>query len=417
MRFTKLGLAKPVQKAIDDLGFETLTPVQEASIPVLLDGDDVMAQAQTGSGKTAAFTIPILMRLLESEVPASGAPRALVVAPTRELALQIASDIKDLSRYCDFAIEACIGGTKWEQQGRRFRDGVDIVVGTPGRLIDYYKRGILNLDSIEMFVLDEADRMFDMGFIDDITLFFRRIPRKSQRQACLFSATLPGAVKRLAWRFMSDPHQVSIEPEKLVVDAVEQSLYHVATREKVSLLLGLLAKEKPHSAMIFVNTKRGGERLAWSLHGNGITAAYMSGDLPQNKRLRIIEAFKGGDIQFLIATDVASRGLHVNDLSHVFNYDVPNDPESYVHRIGRTGRAGASGRAITLACEDFVMNLPYVEELIKGKIPVEHADDEDYLPDNSRSFRTGFGQTFVGWPADNLEIRGARSGNRSKRRR
>ena len=210
-----------------------------------------------------------------------------------------------------------------------------------------------------------------MGFVDDITLFFRRIPRKSERQAFLFSATLAGSVKRLAYRFMSNPKEVTIAPETLVVDAVEQSLFHVATREKVSLLLGLLEREKPTSAMIFTNTKRGGERIAWSLHENGIPAAYMSGDLPQKKRLRIIEAMKRGDIRFLIATDVASRGLHVSDLTHVFNYDVPNDPDSYVHRIGRTGRAGASGRAITLACEDFVMNLPYVEELIEMN-PVEH---------------------------------------------
>ncbi len=416
MRFDELDLDESILKAVEDLGFESLTPVQEASIPLLLDGEDIMAQAQTGSGKTAAFTIPVLKKLLESEAPDDGSPRALILAPTRELALQIAADAKQLGTYCDLRIEACIGGTKWEKQAKKLEEGVDIVVGTPGRLLDFYKRGILNLRRIEIFVLDEADRMFDMGFVDDITLFFRRIPRKSERQAFLFSATLAGSVKRLAYRFMSNPKEVTIAPETLVVDAVEQSLFHVATREKVSLLLGLLEREQPTSAMIFTNTKRGGERIAWSLHENGIPAAYMSGDLPQKKRLRIIEAMKRGEIRFLIATDVASRGLHVSDLTHVFNYDVPNDPDSYVHRIGRTGRAGASGRAITLACEDFVMNLPYVEELIEMKIPVEHAEDELYLPDNARPFRPKHGHTFVGWPEDNLEIRTGSSGRRRSRR-
>jgi len=416
LRFDELDLDESILKAVRDLGFESLTPVQEASIPALLAGDDIMSQAQTGSGKTAAFTIPVLSKLLKSEPTEDGAPRALILAPTRELALQIAADAKQLGTYCDLRIEACIGGTKWEKQARKLQDGADIVVGTPGRLLDFYKRDILKLHSIEVFVLDEADRMFDMGFIDDITLFFRRIPRKSERQAFLFSATLAGSVKRLAYRFMSHPKEVAIAPETLVVDAVEQSLIHVATREKISLLLGLLEREDPVAAMIFINTKRAGERVAWALHENGIPAAYMSGDLPQKKRLRIIEAIKAGDIRYLIATDVASRGLHVSDLTHVFNYDVPNDPDSYVHRIGRTGRAGASGRAITLACEDYVMNLPYVEELIEMKIPVEHAEDELYLPDNARPFRPKPGHTFVGWPEDNLEIRSGRSGRSGGRR-
>ena len=416
MRFDEINLNESILKAVGDLGFESLTPVQEAAIPALLNGDDIMAQAQTGSGKTAAFTIPVLTKLMESEPPEDGAPRALILAPTRELALQIASDADQLGTYCDLRIQSCIGGTKWEKQARALQEGVDIVVGTPGRLLDFYKRGILKLHRIEVFVLDEADRMFDMGFIDDITLFFRRIPRKSERQAFLFSATLPGSVKRLAYRFMSHPKEVTIASETLVVDAVEQSLFHVATREKVSLLLGLLEREKPVRAMIFINTKRGGERLAWALHENGIPAANMSGDLPQKKRLRIIEALKSGEIRYLIATDVASRGLHVSELSHVFNYDVPNDPDSYVHRIGRTGRAGASGRAITLACEDFVMNLPYVEQLIEMKIPVEHGEDDLYLADNSRSFRGRPGHTFVGWPDDSLEIRTGSSGRRRSKR-
>ena len=422
MKFEELTLAEPLLKAVRDLGFVALTPVQEASLPVTLVGEDVMVQAQTGSGKTACFVLAAFMRLLERPKLDERAPRVVILAPTRELALQIASDAEQLGTYLDFTILTCIGGTKRTTQQRKLEQGVDVVVGTPGRMLDLHRGGSLPLNFVEFFVLDEADRMFDMGFIDDITFFFRRLPRKHKRQSMLFSATLPSQVRRLAWRFMNDPKVISIQPESVVTETVEQALFHVSTREKVSLLLGLLEREKPTASMVFVNTKRVGERLAWSLTQNGRAVAYMSGDLPQNKRLRIIEAVKKGEITLLIATDVASRGLHVDDLSHVFNYDVPNDPEDYVHRIGRTGRAGASGKAFTLACEDFVMNLPPVEQYIESKIPVEFADDDLYLPDNAPRYRPAPGKTFVGWPPEDPTTRADRrssrsSGSRGGRRR
>ncbi len=398
MKFSELDLPEALLRAVEDLGFEEPTPIQAQALPPLLQRLDVAGQAQTGTGKTACFLLAAMTRLLEGERPASGQPRAICIAPTRELAIQIASDADLLSIHTDLTTALAYGGTQWDRQARIIEDGVDIIVGTPGRLIDFYKRRVLRLDKIEVFVLDEADRMFDMGFIKDISYLFRAVPPVGKRQALLFSATLNQRVMRLAWRFMKDPVEIAIEPENIVVDAVEQSLYHVSTNEKVSLLLGLLEREQPKRALVFVNRKRDGEELCWRLNHNGCQAAYMSGDIPQKKRERIIGAYKAGEIDLLIATDVASRGLHVDDVSHVFNYDVPQDCEDYVHRIGRTARAGAKGIAITLACENYVSNLPAVEKYVGYKIAADYPEDELLRPDRAGRFRSVRGKPYTGWP-------------------
>ncbi|MEC9070725.1 MAG: helicase-related protein, partial [Myxococcota bacterium] len=290
--------------------------------------------------------------------------------------------------------------TGWDKQARDLENGCDIVVGTPGRLMDYYRRGILRTSDVQIFIVDEADRMFDMGFIRDIQFLFSRIPPKDQRQALLFSATLSQNVLTLAYRHMTDPVEVTIEPDVVVVEQITQELYHVGLGQKFSLLLGLLARESPQRALIFVNTKRDGEELTWRLNQNGYQVAYMSGDIPQKKRQRIIEAFKQGQVGMLVATDVASRGLHVDDVTHVINFDVPGDPEDYVHRAGRTARAGASGMALTLACENYVYNLPAIEKFIGSKVPLAEITEEVLAEDTGGRFRRRRGKTYCGWPPE-----------------
>ena len=382
------------------MGFETPTPIQAEALPALLDNRDLAGQAQTGTGKTACFLLAAMTRLLETKRPEDGRPRALIMAPTRELAIQIADDADQIGMHTDLGIALCYGGTGWDRQARTLTEGTDIVVGTPGRLIDYFKRGILKLDRIEVFILDEADRMFDMGFIKDIRYVLRNLPPKQKRQSLLFSATLSQSVLTLAYQHMKEPIEVAIEPDHIVVEEIEQELFHVAFREKIQLLLGLLVREEVGRTLIFVNTKRDGEELTWRLNQNGYQAVYMSGDIPQKKRQNIISAVKRGEIEMLVATDVASRGLHVDDVTHVFNFDVSDDPEDYVHRIGRTARAGASGKAITLACDRYVINLPAVEKFIGAKIPVSYIEDELLHVDHAGSFRRVRGKTYCGWPRD-----------------
>ena len=401
MKFDELNLPEALLAAIRDLGFEKATDIQEQALPLVLEGKDVAGQAQTGTGKTACFLLGILNTMLRTERPADGSPRAIVIAPTRELAIQIAADAESLTTYTDIKTTIVCGGLSWDKQARSLDEGTDLVVGTPGRLMDYERKRILKLKRLQVVVVDEADRMFDMGFIQDINHLFRYMPKKSERQSMLFSATLSAEVMRLAWRHMSDPLEIKIAPDRLVVEEIEQSLYHVSNREKVSLLLGLLQKEQPQRTMIFVNRKVDGEALTWRLNHNGYESVYLSGDLPQRKRSKIIDAMKAGKIAILVATDVASRGLHVDDVTHVFNFDVPQDPEDYVHRIGRTARAGAKGRAIVLACEETVMGLPAVETLLDHKIPVEFADDDLYIPDRAGRFRRTK-QVYTGWPPPSL---------------
>jgi len=385
MKFTELDLPAEVMRGIEEVGFVDLTPVQEESIPLALAGRDVAAQAQTGTGKTAAFLITLFTRLLKNPPSAKAAPRALIIAPTRELVVQICADAEALGANCPFKVQAIFGGVDYEKQRRALQGGVDVIVATPGRLIDYVKQNVFTLRHVEALVIDEADRMFDMGFIRDLRYILRKLPPFEKRQTMLFSATLSHRVMELAYEFMNLAEKVSIEPDQVTAELVEQIVYHVARREKFPLLLGLLKKETEDvRVMVFVNTKREGEHLSGRLQMNDYKVAYLSGDIVQKKRLRIVEDFKAGKLNFLVATDVASRGLHVDNVTHVINYDLPQDAEDYVHRIGRTARAGAKGKSISFADEDLAYFLPDIEEYIGQKIPSTIPRDEDLCHDYKR---------------------------------
>jgi len=372
--FQSLPIVPAVMRGIESLGFAVCTPIQARSLPVSLRGQDVAGQAQTGTGKTAAFLITVFTRLLEHPERRDG-PRALIIAPTRELVVQILQDAQGLGAFTGLTFHAVYGGVDYAKQRETLRDGVDILIGTPGRLIDYFKQRVYSLQHAEVLVIDEADRMFDMGFIQDLRFLLRRLPPVEQRQSMLFSATLSWNVMELAYEHMHDPVTVSIEPEQVTAEKVEHVLYHVGRHEKLPLLLGLMQREQPARGLFFVNTKREAEWLANRLADHGYHAAALTGDLHQRVRLRVLREFKAGELPLLVATDVASRGLHIEGVTHVFNYDVPQDPEDYVHRIGRTARAGASGRALTLACESYVMALEGIEALIGFRLPSVHVDD------------------------------------------
>ncbi len=374
--FASLGLTECLQEALEDAGFTHCTPIQAATLPLALRGMDVAGQAQTGTGKTAAFLLATLHYLMETPVDEDKAgPWAIVLAPTRELALQIRKDADLLGPYTGLKFAAVYGGTGYESQRRTLEEGVDVIIGTPGRVIDYFKQGVFHLKNIEVVVLDEADRMFDLGFIADIRYLLRRMPPPGSRINMLFSATLSARVMELAYEHMNDPHVVRIEADQITADNVRQCLYHVANSDKIPLLLGLLHQQSPQRAMVFVNTKRGAERVTGYLLGNGYQAGVLSGDIPQNKRQRLLEQFQNGELPILVATDVAARGLHIPLVTHVINFDLPQDAEDYVHRIGRTARIGASGDAISFACEEFVYSLPEIEDFIGQKIPVEPIAD------------------------------------------
>jgi len=373
--FSSLPIAEPVMRGIEAVGFEVCTPIQAKSLPISLTGKDVAGQAQTGTGKTAAFLITVFTRLLKHPERKEG-PRALIVAPTRELVVQILQDAQAIGEFTGLTFHAVYGGVDYAKQRETLRDGIDVLIGTPGRLIDYFKQRVYTLKLIEVLVIDEADRMFDMGFIADLRFMLRRLPPFDQRQSMLFSATLNWDVMELAYEHMNEPVKIAVEPEKVTADNVEHVLYHVGRHEKLPLLLGLLQREKPQRALCFVNTKREAEWLANRLEDNGHHAAALTGDLHQRVRLRVLREFKAGELPFLIATDVASRGLHIEGVTHVFNYDVPQDPEDYVHRIGRTARAGASGKAITLACESYVEALESIEGLIGFRLPSVRVEDD-----------------------------------------
>ena len=370
--FTNLHLPDTLARGIADAGFERCTPIQAQTLPRALAGMDVAGQAQTGTGKTAAFLVALYAALLRREVPPtrrSNAPRALIIAPTRELAVQIHRDAEILGQYTGLTLGLAFGGVDYEKQRRELEAGVDILIGTPGRLIDFYKQHVYDLRSVQVLVLDEADRMFDLGFIADIRYVMRRLPPPEERLNMLFSATLAQRVLELAYEHMNDPELVRIEPDKMTVDKVRQSIYFPSMDEKPRLLIGLLRSMDPTRTMVFVNTRRGAEELESLLRANDINAEAISGDVPQRKRLRMLRDFHSGDLAVLIGTDVASRGLHIPDVSHVFNYDLPQDPEDYVHRIGRTARAGAEGDAISLGCEDYAISLPDIEGYIGRSIP------------------------------------------------
>jgi ATP-dependent RNA helicase RhlB len=378
LRFADLPLSAGLQKGIAEAGFVHCTPIQSKTLPLALEGQDVAGQAQTGTGKTAAFLLALFHRLehnppLATE-PGPPAPRALIMAPTRELAVQVHTDATVLGKHLPFTLGLAFGGTDYDKQRAVLAAGVDILIGTPGRLIDFYKQRVFGLRGVQVLVLDEADRMFDLGFIKDIRYVLRRLPEHHRRLNLLFSATLSYRVLELAYEHMNDPELVRIEPDKMTVDKVTQSIYFPAMDEKLPLLLTLLRDRDPHRTMIFVNTRREADRLRDALQHNGIKAEALSGDVPQRKRLRMLKDFQAGELAVLIGTDVASRGLHVPGVSHVFNYDLPQDPEDYVHRIGRTARAGAAGDAISFGCETYAISLPDIEAFIGRKIPVATFD-------------------------------------------
>ncbi len=385
--FAEFDLSDEVRKGIKEAGFIRCTPVQELSLPITLEGKDVAAQAQTGTGKTAAFLITLFERLLKMDKRKPGIPSALILAPTRELALQIYQDGEILGKHTELKMVAVFGGIDYQKQATQLRDGVDIVIATPGRLIDYMKQKAFIPGRIKILVVDEADRMFDMGFIKDLRYILRRLPRYDQRQSMLFSATLSTRVLELTYEYMNLPKEIYVTPDEITVETVEQSLFHVAKREKLSLFLGLLEKEPWERVLIFANTKATVEWLSRKLKANGYPVKELTGNLNQRQRLKIMNQFKSGDLKILVATDVASRGLHVEEVSHVINYDLPQDREDYVHRIGRTARAGMSGKAISLACEEYVYSLEAIEEYIGKKISVVWPEESWFLPDKSREAR------------------------------
>ena len=370
IRFDSLPLHPGLLAAIAERGFDRCTPIQAQTLPLALEGRDLAGQAQTGTGKTAAFLLATMNHLLTRPATGpDGQPRAFILAPTRELAVQIYDDAMQLRGNTGLRLAVCYGGTGYESQRLAIQAGVDILIGTPGRLIDYFKQDIYTLKHIEVVVLDEADRMFDLGFIDDIRYVLRRMPAPALRRNYLFSATLSQRVLELAFEHMNDPHQVSIEPEQVTAERVRQTLIHVANDDKLKVLVGLLRHHDPLRTLIFINTKRGAEEVENALRANGFEAHTISGDVPQNKRLRLLEEFKDGKLPILVATDVAARGLHIPAVSHVINYDLPQDAEDYVHRIGRTARAGTSGDAISLCCETWVYSLPEIERYIGARLP------------------------------------------------
>ncbi len=385
VQFTDLPLDKRLILGLDDAGFQFCTPIQARTLPLLLAGRDVAGQAQTGTGKTAAYLLAIMRRLL-GEDGAGGviddrtAPAALILAPTRELAIQIYKDAQVIGAHTDLRLALVYGGVDYERQRQQVTNGVDILIGTPGRLIDYFKQGVYSLKGINSLVLDEADRMFDLGFIKDLRFLLRRTPHPTKRLSMLYSATLSLRVNELAYEHMNSPQVVEIAPDKRTADKVVQSLYHVGSEQKMSLLIGLFKHLDPSRSLVFVNTKRAAADVVAYFKGNGFHARALSGDVIQSKRQRLIEQFKTGEVDIVVATDVAARGLHIPDVSHVVNFDLPQNGEDYVHRIGRTARAGAGGDAISLVCEAYVFSLESIEEFLGHKIPIAQVS-EDLLID------------------------------------
>ncbi len=382
MKFSEFNLDEKILKGIEDAGFVDCTEVQAESLKYTLEGRDILVQSQTGTGKTAAFMIPLYHLLLTNEKMKN--KKVLILAPTRELVIQIEKEGRLLGVHLDIKIQSFYGGVGYNQQENAMKEGVDIYVGTPGRLMDFASSGKIKFGEFGILVIDEADRMFDMGFFPDIKRMMKRMVAPSERISMLFSATLSSKVKNLAWEYMNDPAEVTISGGQVTVDKIKQVLYHVGTNDKISLLLGLLKTQNPQNALVFTNTKQDAVRVAARLAGNGYECSYIIGDLPQSKRSKIIENIKSGKLKYLVATDVAARGLHINDLDLVINYDIPEDFENYVHRIGRTARAGKTGMAVTFACEKFVYGLEAIESYIKMKIPVEWAGDEMFAEDQSK---------------------------------
>ena len=384
IKFSSLDLLPTVQEGLNRAGFTHCTPIQALTLPPALEGKDVAGQAQTGTGKTAAFLLVILQTLLEKRSEeASHHPRSLVLAPTRELALQIHKDALLLGADTDLKFGLAYGGVDYEKQRKTLQDGVDVLIGTPGRIIDYFKQHVFNLKQIDVMVLDEADRMFDLGFIKDIRYVLRQLPPRDKRQCLMFSATLSQRVLELAYEHMNEPELLKVEAEQITVSSVEQSVYYPANEQKLPLLISLLRGIKDGRVMVFANTRAATDWVERTLNANGILAAAMSGQVPQKKRQTLLQRFHDGELPVLVATDVAARGLHIPDVTHVINYDLPQDAEDYVHRIGRTARLGAKGDAISFACEHYAFHLPEIEDYIGYPIEMEPVDEAE-LPEIQR---------------------------------
>ena len=378
-RFHDLGLPKALMHAIADLGFRYASPIQSESLPIVLDGEDIVAKAQTGTGKTAAFLISIIDTFLREPIDGkrrTGTPRALILAPTRELVVQIAKDAENLCKYTRLSVVSIVGGMDYQKQRDDLRQApCDIMVATPGRLIDFLGQNEINLRKIEALVLDEADRMLDMGFMPDVRRIVRACPRKELRQTLLFSATFTPQIVELSERWTFEPTRIEIEPEHVTTETVEQIVYITTSDTKYQLLKNVINTRDLHKVMVFANRRDLCRDLVDRLTKDGIDAALLSGEVPQRKRIQTLDRFKEGKTRILVATDVAGRGIHIDGVGHVINYTLPEDAEDYVHRIGRTGRAGAEGTSISFACEDDSFLLPEIEEFIGRKLPCEQAPE------------------------------------------
>ena len=384
MEFNELKLEPRLLQGIADRGYKEMTDVQEQTLAKTLQGMDVAVQSQTGTGKTAAFLITLFERMFHER--ASQRKKALIIVPTRELAVQIEKEARLLNRHLGLAIGSFFGGVGYASQLALLKKSLDVVIGTPGRLLDLSNRGHLKLKDIGILVIDEADRLFDMGFLPDIKKILQKTPPRNTRQNMLFSATLNCISRKIAAEHMNHPVFIEVTPERLTVDTILQELYHVKSHIKMNLMLGILKAQAPQNALIFTNMRHVAFRLSKKLQYNGFRSRHLTGDLPQSQRLKIINDFTARKFAFLVATDVAARGLHIDDLEMVINYDLPQDCENYVHRIGRTARAGNSGKAISLASEGTASHLEAIESFIGMKIPVQTADIELFATDRSLEF-------------------------------
>lgn len=399
MRFSELGLCPEILKAVAEQGYKKPSPIQAKSIPAVLDGSDLMAAAQTGTGKTAAFTLPILHNLNNQKVVKQRQVRALILTPTRELAAQIDSNVKGYSKHIKLSSSVVFGGVNINPQIERLSQGTDILTATPGRLLDLHRQGAVKFDDLEVLVLDEADRMLDMGFIHDIRKILNLLPKK--RQNLLFSATFSSDIRKLAKGLVHNPIEISVTPRNAAAKSVEQMVYEVDKKKKSPLLIRLIRSNDWNQVLVFTRTKHGANRLSKQLNAASITSAAIHGNKSQNARTKALADFKGGKVQILVATDIAARGLDIDQLPQVVNFDLPNVAEDYVHRIGRTGRAGASGHAVSLVCADEVKELKNIERLTKQvlpreqlqgfepsqNVPITHLNDRTQKPSRRRSYR------------------------------
>lgn len=381
MKFTEFSLHESLLQGIEGAGYVDCTPVQEQVLKSSLEGRDLYVQSQTGTGKTAAYLTSVIQELLTRGE--SAGKKVLVMVPTRELAVQVQEEAQKLAKFTSLKCASFYGGVGYDKQVASLKKGVDIMIGTPGRVIDLNHGNQMDLSSVAFLVIDEADRMFDMGFYPDLRTLIKVLPSSEQRQTMLFSATLNSYVKNLAWEYTRNPAEITIAAENITVDEIAQELFHVSSDDKMKLLLGIISHEKPESLIVFCNTKKSCEIVAKRLKMNGFESEFIIGDLPQKKRLTIMDKFKAGAIKCLVATDVAARGIDVNDLAMVINYDLPNEAENYVHRIGRTARAGKSGKAFTFCSEQDVYSLPPIERYIEKSIPSCVADESMFAEDKS----------------------------------